>query len=121
MSEEHARTMAEGLFNSLPGQQQEKSMGALEAAALGVGIGVAAFAKGAADFIYSDEMKELAAHGGHEITAGLFTGNAYVMYPRGQHDDHGMEEHGVHGKNEPAQEQPGMDGQQQEQHHGRGR
>ena len=33
------------------------------------------------------ELKQMAAHGSHESAACLFNGSAFVMYPRGSHDD----------------------------------
>ena len=34
------------------------------------------------------ELKQMGAHGSHELAAALFGGSAFVMYPRGHHDDH---------------------------------
>ena len=38
------------------------------------------------------ELKQMGAHGAHEASACLFNGSAFVMYPRGSHDDpqHGL-------------------------------
>ena len=33
------------------------------------------------------EIKQMGAHGSHEASALLFNGSAFVMYPRGHHDD----------------------------------
>ena len=33
------------------------------------------------------EVKHMASHGSHELAATLFNGSAFVMYPRGTHDD----------------------------------
>ena len=33
------------------------------------------------------EARQMGAHGDHEVAATLFNGSAYVMYPRGHHDD----------------------------------
>jgi hypothetical protein len=33
------------------------------------------------------EIKQMGAHGAHEFSAAIFNGSAYVMYPRGHHDD----------------------------------
>jgi hypothetical protein len=33
------------------------------------------------------ELKQMGAHGAHEFSAAMFNGSAYVMYPRGHHDD----------------------------------
>jgi hypothetical protein len=32
------------------------------------------------------ELKQMGAHGAHELAAALFNGSSYVMYPRGSHD-----------------------------------
>jgi hypothetical protein len=124
MSEDRASHMADELFASLPGQQQEKSMGGLEAAALGIKEGVGAFVKGAMDAVYSDSVQHFVEHGSHELASALFgqgQATGFVMYPRGDKDDHGQDGHGVHGKDEPAQEAPSMEGPQQEQQRSRGR
>jgi hypothetical protein len=36
------------------------------------------------------ELKQMGAHGAHELSAAIFNGSSYVMYPRGQHDDKGQ-------------------------------
>ena len=33
------------------------------------------------------ELKQMAAHGAHEVSAALYNGSAFVMYPRGTRDD----------------------------------
>jgi hypothetical protein len=33
------------------------------------------------------ELRQMSAHGAHEASAALFTGSAFVMYPRGTRDD----------------------------------
>lgn len=42
------------------------------------------------------ELKHMGAQGAHELAAALFNGSAFVMYPRGGHDDgpgiHGQEQ-----------------------------
>ena len=45
------------------------------------------------------EVKQQTEHGSHEISALLFTGSSFVMYPRGSHDDQGKE---VEGPEAPA-------------------
>ena len=35
----------------------------------------------------SSEAKGMVAHGAHELAAALFNGGAFVMYPRGNHDN----------------------------------
>ena len=37
------------------------------------------------------ELKQMGAHGAHELAAALFTGSAFVMYPRGGTDDPAIE------------------------------
>jgi len=34
------------------------------------------------------EVSHKLAHGSHEISAALFNGSGYVMYPRGTREDH---------------------------------
>jgi hypothetical protein len=58
------------------------------------------------------ELKQMGAHGAHELAAALFNGSAFVMYPRGSREDHG-----VHGPEQP--QEMAKDGQEQEQHRGR--
>lgn len=33
------------------------------------------------------ELKQMGAHGAHELSAAIFTGSAHVMYPRGTRED----------------------------------
>jgi hypothetical protein len=33
------------------------------------------------------ELKQMGAHGSHELAAALFNGSAFVMYPRGTRED----------------------------------
>jgi hypothetical protein len=33
------------------------------------------------------ELKQMGAHGSHEVAAALWNNSAFVMYPRGTHDD----------------------------------
>ncbi len=33
------------------------------------------------------ELRQMGAHGSHELAAALFNNSAFVMYPRGSHDD----------------------------------
>jgi hypothetical protein len=37
------------------------------------------------------ELKQMAAHGAHEIGAGIFANSAFVMYPRGVREDKQVE------------------------------
>src|SRR5581483_3532446 len=57
-----------------------------------------------ADVIYSDGMKDFVAHGAHEMSSLLFTGNAYVQYGHGRHDDGGV--HGPEAQKPEAPETP---------------
>jgi hypothetical protein len=85
---------------------QQPSMGPLEA----VKEAFLAIAPGLKDF-GADVKAELAYQAGagaHELAAALFNGSAFVMYPRG-----GKEDHGVHGR-EPSNEQA-QDGQDMQQ------
>jgi hypothetical protein len=79
--------------------RQAKSMGALEAAR----EGIQAVAPGLSlEKMWNDikhEAVQQAQHGAHELAAAINNGSAFVMYPRGGKDDHG-----VHG---PGQESPG--------------
>jgi hypothetical protein len=44
----------------------------------------------------------MGAQGSHELAAALFTGNAFVMYPR--HEGQDSVEQPLHGLNEPQKE-----------------
>jgi hypothetical protein len=57
------------------------------------------------------ELKQIGAHGAHELAAALFNGSSFVMYPRGSRDDQG-----VHG---PGQEAPEVARESPEQSLGR--
>jgi hypothetical protein len=63
------------------------------------------------------ELKQMAGHGAHELAAALFNGSAFVMYPRGTADDHG-----VHGPETPghAQPDPGLGPDAPDRQHDRG-
>jgi len=41
------------------------------------------------------ELKQMSAHGSHELAAALFSGQGFVMYPRGSHDDQPDIHHGL--------------------------
>ena len=45
------------------------------------------------------ELKQMAAHGSHEVSAAIWNGSAFVMYPRGSHDDQSVD----HGPPQQAQ------------------
>src|SRR4051812_34875087 len=96
MSQE--KQLAEQLFGP------EKSMGALEALkqavqAIAPGLDLQKMGQE-----IGGELKQMGTHGAHELAAALFNGNqggsAFVMYPRGTHDDHGI--HGPEGKDQEA-------------------
>jgi hypothetical protein len=100
--------LAEQLF----GNQQ--SMGALEAMASGIKEGIKGFVDGvgkAYDIAQSSpEINHMASMGTHELAAALFSPahSAFVMYPRG-----GREDHGIHGPKESGEQ--AQDGQGQHQ------
>lgn len=75
------------LFEKL--KQDPKTMGAIEAAVEGVKEAMQAFAPALTlKDILQDvgaELKQMGAHGAHELAATLFNGSPFVMYPR-QHD-----------------------------------
>ena len=60
------------------------------------------------------ELKQMGAHGAHELAAAIFTGSSFVMYPRGSHEDHG-----VHGPEMGKEEPEAMDGPEQQRNLGR--
>jgi hypothetical protein len=61
------------------------------------------------------ELKGMGAHGAHELAAALFNGSAFVMYPRGKHDD------SVHGPQVEAPQTPEVarDGEERSMSRGR--
>jgi hypothetical protein len=67
-------------------KENVQKIGAIEAAV----EGVKAVAPGLSfKDIISDvgaELKQMGAHGAHELAAAIFNGSPYVMYPRGNHD-----------------------------------
>jgi hypothetical protein len=80
-------------------QDQLPPMGAVEAAVNGVKEAVKSFAPSLSlGKILSDignEVTNQIAHGSHELAAALFSGSAFVMYPRQQGQDdpqHGLPE-----------------------------
>ena len=101
------------VFEAIKKGESSKSMGFIEAAIEGLKVGMEAFAPGLTlDNILRDvgsELHQMGTHGAHELSATLFNGSAYVMYPRGRQsvDD---PQHGL-----PQQEQ-----QIEEQSQGRG-
>ncbi len=74
---------AQQLFGGPP-----QSMGALDAVKEAV-LAVAPGLRDAGQEI-KEELTHKAAQGAHELAAALFSGNAFVMYPRGGKDDHGI-------------------------------
>ena len=102
--------LAEQLFGN-----QQQSMGAMQAMASGIQEGLQGLVDGvgkAYDLAQSSPaLNHMASMGSHEIAAALFgpTGSGFVMYPRGDRDDHGLQGPGQaqeqgHGQ-EPQQEQ----------------
>jgi hypothetical protein len=77
-------------IEKLFGGQQQQSKGILAA----IKETALAIAPGLKDMIPQAraELKQMGAHGAHELAAALFSGSAYVMYPRGAN-------------NQPSQEQ----------------
>jgi len=55
------------------------------------------------------ELKQMGAHGAHELAAALFNNSGFVMYPRGTRDDHG-----VHGPELGKEDQVARDGPEHE-------
>ena len=41
------------------------------------------------------ELKQMGVHGSHEVAAALYNQSAFVMYPRGTHDDQPDVQHGL--------------------------
>lgn len=85
------------LFEKL--KEDPKTMGAIGAAVEGVKEAVKTIAPGLTlKDILQDvgaELKQMGAHGAHEMAAAILNGSAFVMYPRhqGQRDDepqHGL-------------------------------
>ena len=77
---EAEQALSQQLFG---GQQQSMgAMGAVKEALLTI-------APGLKDFVpeVKAELKQMGAHGAHELAAALFNGSAFVMYPRGTKDD----------------------------------
>jgi hypothetical protein len=96
------RELSQQLFGG-----QEKSMGAMEAAGLGIAIGVGAFLKGATDAIYSKDAQHIVGQGAQEMASALFgNGTAFVMYPR------------TSGKEDQPSHEQTQDGQSMQQDHG---
>jgi len=108
---EEQQALSQELFG---GQQQSLSvMGALKEAALAVAPGLKNFG--------SDIKQELSYQvgaGAHELAAALFNGSAFVMYPRGGKEDHGI--HGPEQSHEQAQDTQGMQQETPSQHLERG-
>jgi len=97
--------------------QPERSMGALEAIKEGFREGIKAFAPGLenAGAEIGKELYQMGAHGAHEFAAALFNGSAFVMYPRGTREDHG-----VHGPEAEKEVELTKDGPEQQRSMGRG-
>jgi hypothetical protein len=109
MSQEN--NLADQLFGH--GQQQQP-MGALQAlkeAFLAIAPGLKTMGPE-----IGAELKHMASMGAHEMAAALFNGSAFVMYPRGTREDHGV--HGPEGQ-EQAAPQPDQHQEQQLERGGR--
>jgi hypothetical protein len=52
-----------------------------------------------------NEAIQMVAHGSHEVTAAIWNGSAFVMYPRGSHDDQSVD----HGPPQQAQNEQGRE------------
>ena len=57
------------------------------------------------------EIKQMGAHGAHELAAALFNGSAFVMYPRASHERQRVEDpqHGLPPEAQKEQERGGME------------
>ncbi len=89
------------------GQQQSMgAMGEIKEALLAVAPGLKDFGPEV-----TAELKQMGAHGAHELAAALFNGNqggsAFVMYPRGTRDDQPSHEQAQDGQG-MQQETPGQ-------------
>lgn len=75
------RELSQQLFGG-----QEQSMGAMGA----IKEAFLALAPGLKDALpeATAELKHMGAHGAHELAAALFSGSAFVMYPRGKENSH---------------------------------
>jgi len=104
--------LAEQVF----GNGEQRSMGATQALTQGLKEGLSAYVRGLVDVVYSPEMKQFAAHGAHEIYAGLFMGHGAVMYPR---TANAKDDHGIHGPN-PGLENKGLEHERHLERGGRG-
>lgn len=99
----------ENLAEQLFGSKGSQSMGAGEAVMEGLKAGVGSFMEGmkaAGDALYSEGVQHFVAHGAHELASALFNGNqggsAFVMYPRGGHDDQD-----IHGQDHGQEQERG--------------
>jgi methionine aminopeptidase len=90
-----------------PEKAGEQKIGVLEA----VKEGIQAVAPGLSlREIFSDikaEMKDQLAHGSHELSSMLFTGNSYVQYAR-----HGRDDQSLHGSPEVQQQEQDRGGRE---------
>ncbi len=105
------RELSQQLFG---GQQQSMgAMGAIKEAFLTVAPGL----KNIIPDVKAELVHQIGA-GAHELAAALFNGSAFVMYPRGGKDDHGI--HGPEQSSEQAQDSQGMQQDAPDQHQERG-
>jgi len=79
------------MMEQVKGDQQ---IGAVEAAVEGVKAVAPGLSLGKILSDIGNELKEQASFGAHELAAGLFRGDSFVMYPRQNQDspDHGLPE-----------------------------
>jgi hypothetical protein len=63
-------------------QQSITALGAVKEGFLAIAPGLKDFGREV-----KAELKQMGAHGAHELAAALFNGGAFVMYPRGSKDD----------------------------------
>jgi hypothetical protein len=75
--------------------QQQESMGFLEAAAEGIKVTVTGFADSIHSFVTEPTVNHFLKQGAHELGAAMFSGNAFVMYPRAGQDLEGQPEQGA--------------------------
>src|SRR5579871_3224261 len=92
--------LAQELFG---GEQQSKgALEAMKATILAIAPGLKNFGQD-----LKEELAYQAQAGAHELAAALFNGSAFVMYPRGGNDDHGVhgpEQAPDHGLGDQAQD-----------------
>jgi hypothetical protein len=96
MASPSQQELAEQLFAGR-GEPGMSALGAVKEAILAIAPGL----KDAGPEI-ATELKQMGAQGAHELAAALFSGNAFVMYPRGG----GKDDHGIHGPEQSQDHAP---------------